>query len=91
LLSKVSLAVQITKVKRIAISGGVAANTALREELSELGSKHGWEIFLPPKKYCTDNGVMIAAAGYNAYKSGERSDLSLTPDPSWSIWDNSSD
>jgi N6-L-threonylcarbamoyladenine synthase len=86
LLSKIEFASSQTGVKRVSISGGVSANTALREGLAALGRKNGWEVFLPPKKYCTDNAVMIAAAGYAAYHSGERSDLSLTPNPAWSIW-----
>jgi N6-L-threonylcarbamoyladenine synthase len=86
LLSKASLAVRKTGVRKIALSGGVAANTALREGLTELGDANGWEVFLPPKSYCTDNALMIAAAGYAAYSAGERSDLSLAPDPDWSAW-----
>lgn len=86
LLTKLKLAVKQTGVKRLAISGGVAANTALREELADAGRKRQWEVFLPPREYCTDNAVMIAATGYAAYMRGGRSDLSLTPDPSWEIW-----
>lgn len=86
LLGKIKRAAEQTGVKRIAISGGVAANTALREGLSELGRCRRWEVFLPPREYCTDNAVMIAAAGYAAYRRGERSDLSLCPDPSWHVW-----
>jgi N6-L-threonylcarbamoyladenine synthase len=86
LLSKAGLAVRKTGVKKVAISGGVAANAALREGLTELGRENGWEVFLPPKRYCTDNALMIAAAGYAAYAAGVRSDLSLAPDPDWSVW-----
>jgi N6-L-threonylcarbamoyladenine synthase len=86
LLSKISLAAKNTGTKRIAISGGVAANAALREGLSEMGARRGWEVYLPPKDFCTDNAAMIATAGHAAYQSGERSDMSLAPDPAWSIW-----
>jgi N6-L-threonylcarbamoyladenine synthase len=86
LLVKTELAVSQTGVRRVAMSGGVAANAALREALSETGRRKRWEVFLPPRAYCTDNAVMIAAAGYNSYTRGSRSDLSLTPDPSWSVW-----
>jgi len=89
LLSKITLAVQETGVKRVAISGGVAANAALRDGLSELGRGLGWKIYLPPKTYCTDNAIMIAAAGRAAFLAGERSGLSLSPDPGWSIWKRS--
>ena len=86
LLSKLSLAAETTGVRRVAISGGVAANTALRDGLSAMGEACGWEIYMPPKNFCTDNAAMIAAAGYAAYAGGERSDLTLTPDPGWSVW-----
>lgn len=86
LLLKVCTAVDITGVNSVAISGGVAANTALREGLEKTGLKRGWHVFLPPKEYCTDNAVMIASAGYNAYMRGCRSDLELVPDPSWQLW-----
>jgi N6-L-threonylcarbamoyladenine synthase len=86
LLSKISLAAGMTGVKSVAISGGVAANAALRDGLTEMGSARGWNVYLPPKNFCTDNAAMIAAAGYGAYECGERSDLSLAPDPAWSIW-----
>lgn len=86
LLAKIALAAEISGVRRIALSGGVAANTALRERLAELGRRRRWEVFLPPRGYCTDNAVMIAAAGYAAYGRGVRSDLSLCPDPSWYVW-----
>lgn len=93
LLLKTRLAIKQTGVKKIAISGGVAANTALREGLSKLGEGKqikNFEVFLPPKKYCTDNAIMVAAAGYAAYVRGARSDLTLTPDPSWEIWGSAS-
>jgi N6-L-threonylcarbamoyladenine synthase len=86
LLVKTELAVRETGVRRIAVSGGVAANAALRSGLSGMGKNKRWEVFLPPLGYCTDNAVMIASAGYSSYMRGGRSDLSLTADPSWSIW-----
>lgn len=86
LLRKTELAVRASGVKRITISGGVAANSALRAGMSELGEHIGAEVYLPPKRYCTDNAAMIAAAGRAAYDRGLRSDLTLTADPSWSIW-----
>jgi N6-L-threonylcarbamoyladenine synthase len=78
LVGKIRLAVLRSGVRRVAVSGGVAANSALR---SALGALPGVEIFLPPPSLCTDNAVMIAAAGYNIYRRGFFSDLSLSPDP----------
>ena len=88
LLSKITLAAEMTGVRRVAMSGGVAANTALRDGLHAMGEARGWEIYIPPKNFCTDNAAMIAAAGYAAYAGGERSNLTLAPDPGWSAWGN---
>jgi len=86
LVCKIKLAMNITGVKRLTLSGGVAANSGLRGRLKEMTSEEGWELFLPPLEMCTDNAVMIASAGYDSYLRGNRSDLSLSPDPSWEIW-----
>ncbi len=82
LMTKVRLAVMATGVRSVALSGGVAANSALRESME---SAKEWKSFIPPKSLCTDNAVMIAAAGYSNWKRGIRSDLFLSPDPSWSL------
>lgn len=79
LLGKVRLAALRSGVRRVAVSGGVAANSALRNALKSLP---GVDVFLPPLSLCTDNAVMVAAAGYNVYRRGFFSDLSLSPDPS---------
>ncbi len=68
LMSKVNLAVRITGIKRVSASGGVSANSALREALS---SAKGFRVWLPKLNRCTDNAVMIAMAGRNAWKRGE--------------------
>jgi N6-L-threonylcarbamoyladenine synthase len=91
LMLKLRLAVRNTGVKRVALSGGVAANGHLRTVLEAEGAKRGWAVFLPPGRYCTDNAIMIAAAGRTSYARGLRSDLSLVPDPSWQIWSSASD
>ncbi len=77
LLRKVDLAVKITGIDKVAISGGVAANSQLREKVKA----KPWRAYIPPKELCTDNAAMIAAAGCNAYRRGERSSLSFMPDP----------
>ncbi len=82
LISKLEIAVDLTGINKVALSGGVAANSELRQNLR---NRKGWDVFIPPMSYCTDNGVMIAAAGYNAYHRGVVSDLYLSPDPSWRL------
>jgi N6-L-threonylcarbamoyladenine synthase len=86
LTCKIKLAADMTGIKRLTLSGGVAANSGLRRKLEEMSEQEGWELFLPPLKMCTDNAVMIASAGADSYTRGNRSDLSLSPDPSWQIW-----
>lgn len=88
LLCKLELAYERTGISRIALSGGVAANSYLRKKLQVLASSRDLEIFIPPVSHCTDNAVMIAAAGYNAYMRGERSDIFLSPSPSLLITSN---
>ncbi len=83
LVGKLALAVKQTGVTSVALSGGVAANSALRRELQK---KKDWKVYLPPASRCTDNAVMIAAAGYSAFRRGVRSSLDLSPDPSWTLW-----
>lgn len=79
LIVKVALAVRQTGIRNLAVSGGVAANSALRKALSE---DRRWKARLPRPLRCTDNAVMIAMAGRNAWQRGERSPSDLTPDPS---------
>ena len=49
----------------------------LREAMEKLAEEYMIDLSIPPIKYCTDNGTMIAAAGYYAYKEGRRADLYL--------------
>jgi N6-L-threonylcarbamoyladenine synthase len=77
---RVRRAVAQTGIRQVALAGGVAANSALRARFSE--SEH-FQVFLPPRSRCTDNGSMIAFAGRMRLVSGERDDLSLAARPSW--------
>ena len=78
LITRLEQAVEQTGVRNVAISGGVAANSAFRDAVA---SHHGWNAFLPSKMFCTDNAVMVAAAGYAAFMRGERSDIGMAADP----------
>ncbi|MGM9936380.1 MAG: tRNA (adenosine(37)-N6)-threonylcarbamoyltransferase complex transferase subunit TsaD [Candidatus Ornithomonoglobus sp.] len=68
--------------KTIVLAGGVASNSALREKMTLLAGKQGMTVLFPPPVLCTDNAVMIAAAGYFEYISGTRADLKLNAVPS---------
>jgi len=67
-------------VKQIVLSGGVAANSRLREKMKAVGSDEGFAVFSPAPKFCTDNGAMIALAGYHWLKRGRRDDFTLNAD-----------
>lgn len=63
--------------KVIALAGGVASNSALREKMADMAQKEGIATVYPPPVLCTDNAVMIACAGYYGYLNGDRADMTL--------------
>ncbi|NLC69351.1 MAG: tRNA (adenosine(37)-N6)-threonylcarbamoyltransferase complex transferase subunit TsaD [Clostridiaceae bacterium] len=68
-------------MKRIALAGGVASNSMLREEIMRLAKENGMEVYYPRPLLCTDNAAMIACAAYYAYLDGIVSDFSLNAVP----------
>ncbi|MBR3538123.1 MAG: tRNA (adenosine(37)-N6)-threonylcarbamoyltransferase complex transferase subunit TsaD [Eubacterium sp.] len=68
-------------VKTLALAGGVAANTGLREAMKERAAAEGITFVCPSFIFCTDNGAMIGAAGYIDYMRGIRDDLTLNAVP----------
>lgn len=75
--TKVRKAIIDKKIKNVTVAGGVAANKGLRNAMKELTDELEVNLSIPPIQYCTDNGTMIAAAGYYAYLDGRRADLTL--------------
>lgn len=71
LMKKLIKAVRDYGVKQVAVSGGVSANSGLRNAIVDAGKKYGWKVFIPPFEFTTDNAAMIAVAGYFKYKNGE--------------------
>lgn len=69
----------------IAVAGGVAANSALRRRLEFESAKRKLRLFIPRFEYCTDNGAMIAMAGYLKAQKGMYSDLELPAVPNLRI------
>ena len=69
-----------SKLKTVAVAGGVGANSYLRARLQEL-EKQGFRVCLPKLSLCGDNAAMIASRGYYMYKQGEFADLSLNACP----------
>ena len=70
-----------TGASRVAVAGGVAANSLLRAELARRGEKAGLQVFIPPKRLCTDNAVMIGSAGFYRLMAGELAALDLNALP----------
>lgn len=62
---------------KIAVGGGVAANSGLRKHLQEAAAKNNLQVYFPPLKFCTDNAAMIACAACEHFNHGRRSPLSL--------------
>ena len=71
LIKKLTKAVKDLKINRVAIAGGVSANTGLRNALLQKKEKNGWDIYIPPFNYTTDNAAMIAITGLYKYKDKE--------------------
>ena len=67
------------------MAGGVAANSRLREMLQKACDKEKIELFRPSPVLCTDNGAMIAAAGYYKYKTAGADDLTMDATPSMEL------
>ncbi len=76
ILTKVELALARTGCRALAIGGGVASNTLLRESIERLGHKHGVKVFVPPRSLCTDNAAMGAIA-WERLERGQNDGLEL--------------
>ncbi|MES2504056.1 MAG: tRNA (adenosine(37)-N6)-threonylcarbamoyltransferase complex transferase subunit TsaD [Myxococcota bacterium] len=76
LLAKAKIALQRHNVDKLVIGGGVAANSRIRAD-AEILRAEGFHVYLPEKKHCTDNAVMIARAALRRFKLGEESGLDL--------------
>ena len=71
LMDKLYKASKSLGIKRIALSGGVSANTALREAYANYAKRYGWEIYIPEFGFTTDNAAMIGIVGYYKYLDKE--------------------
>ena len=90
---KTAIAVYRTRYpqgKDLVVSGGVAANTYLRQKLQQLADTEGLKFAAPPIRFCTDNGVMIAWAGMERALKGMYDDLDFKPRPRWPLDANAS-
>lgn len=81
LVRKALMAIDLTGVKTLLLAGGVAANLLLRETLDKALSERGIRLVYPPPILCTDNGAMIATAGYYHYLAGDFAPWTLNAVP----------
>ncbi len=77
LVKKTKKAIREYNVKNLVLAGGVAANSYLREKLTEMANEENINFSYPSINYCTDNATMIGSAAYYAYKKGITADLTL--------------
>ena len=79
LMDKLKRAVKDTGVRRVAVAGGVSANSGLRGAFQDAAQRYGWDIFIPKFSYTTDNAAMIAVAGMFKYMAGEFDTIDSVP------------
>lgn len=77
LMGKLKAAVAQTGVKTIAIGGGVAANSGIRQRLLEAENSMGWSTLIPKFEYCTDNAAMIGIVGYYKFLNDKFSEQGI--------------
>jgi N6-L-threonylcarbamoyladenine synthase len=78
-------ALQQTDAKQLVVSGGVSANVALRTVLTEKAAAMNVKVFFPRLEFCTDNGAMIAYAGYQRLKAGRQESLAIQIHSRWAL------
>ncbi len=79
LLAKLSLAVERTGARQVAIGGGVSANSGVRQAVAQFCAERGIRAFIPERKFTTDNAAMVAMAGYFKFMAGDLCGLDAVP------------
>lgn len=85
LITNTKKAIKELNINKVALAGGVSANSYIRQRYDELGKKLNLSIYYPDLVLCTDNAAMIASAGYYNYINGNTSDLTLNAIPNLKI------
>ena len=77
LVPRVVMAAEQTGYRKIAVAGGVAANSRIRADILEAAQRLGAQVYMPPLSLCGDNGAMIGAQAYYEYLAGNTADMRL--------------
>lgn len=85
LCEKTVTAAKMLGYKKIAVAGGVSANSGVRSAFERVCREYGIKLYLPPLELCGDNGAMIACQGYYNFLAGQRADESLNAYATMSI------
>lgn len=85
LVSHIKEAIKLTGIHKVVLAGGVSANTYIRRKFDEMAQEEKLEIYYPEIKLCTDNGAMIASAGYYEFINGNISNLELNAIPNLTL------
>ena len=79
LMDKLRKAAFDLNIRHIAVAGGVSANSALRQAFLDHGTKYGWEVYIPPFAFTTDNAAMIAITGNFKYQHADFCSIDQVP------------
>ena len=85
LVIKCRRALEQRSLNRLVVSGGVSANRKLRTELTSRLTDIGVRVFFPRQRFCTDNGAMIAYAGYLRFAGGDTGADAIVANPRWDL------
>ena len=77
LVPRVVMAMEKTGLKKIAVAGGVAANSRIRRDMTQAVEKLGGTLYMPPLSLCGDNAAMIGAQAYYEFLAGHTADMTL--------------
>ena len=77
LVPRMVMAMERTGYRKVAVAGGVAANSRIRRDILAAAAKLGAQVYMPPLSLCGDNGAMIGAQAYYEYLAGNTADMSL--------------
>ena len=77
LVPRTMQAVEQTGYQKLAVAGGVAANSRIRQDIMDAAKGKGIEVYFPPLSLCGDNAAMIGAQGYYEFLAGNVADMSL--------------